>query len=700
MDMQPKKSCSQELTNSTERNHFRDRSWKTYFKYGSKLFGIILFAAAIYVVQNEFKHLSLKEIKASLREIPNVALYAAGACTFLSFLILSFYDKLAVIQVGHRLSFLKTAFASFCSYVLSHNIGFSAVSGAIVRFRLYGSWGLQAIEIVQVIAFCSVTYFLGAAVLIGGLFIFKASDLPVIGHELPGYIFVILGSLCWLFVAGYVIISFYCHELKFWKYRFSFPRPVMAIAQIIIATAEVIATAAIPYCIIPDHSHLIGYQSIDFATFLGVYIAAYSAGLIASVPGGAGVFEGSMLLALKPYMPASDIICVIFIFRLFYYLVPLFFAGIMFAGHEVFLRGENALQNSAKKFFIFKLRPRSSSTANIRESDAAFSVNIAAATTALCGIIVLVLPMFDPTKWVAQQSIFLFIEIAGDYLLSFLGMFLLILTVALTRRITIAWRLSLITLVVLVAITLIRGAPLFIPFLLALSAFFIAPFRNCYYRKANFCAAPLSLKTLIEIMVLFITIYVIIWISPHYTKSHGIVEILMSRVVPSETKWVVFLMVVVGCVILFKMMLPAQIKFKSWSHESEELYNVLSNSTINSLVDHILPSAILICSTEGTVAPFLRKEGLLVGIGDPVGKESEIINTIWRLRDLATQEHRSIAFWNVSSKYLSVYQDLGLANIVLKDERYVCCELYYMNYLHQAIERKTKEEKEWCEILS
>lgn len=697
--MQPKEACSQEQTNSTKRNQFKNRSWKTYFKYASKIFGVILFAAAIYVVQNEFKHISFKDVQASLKKIPDIAIYAAAGCTFLSFLILSFYDKLAVIQVGHHLSFLKTAFAAFCSYVLSHNIGFSAVSGAIVRFRLYGSWGLQAIEIVQVIAFCSITYFLGAAVLIGGLFIFKASDLPIIGHELPSYAFVILGSLCWLFVLGYVLISFFCNELKLWKYRFSFPKPMMAIAQIVIATAEVIATAAIPYCIIPDYSHLPGYQSIDFATFLGVYIASYSAGLIASVPGGAGVFEGSMLLALKPYMPAADIISVILIFRVFYYLIPLFFAGIMFAGHEVFLRGGNALQKKSKKLSIVKLRPIPLSTAKIRESDAAFSVNIAAATMALCGLIVLALPIFDPTQWVATYSLFFFIEVAGDYLLSFLGMLLLVLTVALARRITMAWRLSLVTLVILVVITFIRGAPLFVPVLLALSAFFIAPFRDCYYRKANFSEAPLSLKTTVEILVLFMTVYVIVWISPHYTDMHGVIEILLSPTVSLEAKWVIILMIMVGCVILFKMMLPARIKSISWTKEAQELYEVLSNATINDLVKHVKPNGILICSIEGTVAPFVRREGILAGIGDPVGKETEIVNTIWRLRDLATQEHRSIAFWNVSSKYLSVYQDLGLANIPLKDGRYVCCELYYMNYLHQVIEKKSKNVKGWHKML-
>lgn len=61
------------------------------------------------------------------------------------------------------------------------------------------------------------------------------------------------------------------------------------------------------------------------------------------MPGGLGVFDGAMLLALGPYMPAPQILGMVLIFRLFYYIIPLFLAGIMFAGHELFLRGDAAL---------------------------------------------------------------------------------------------------------------------------------------------------------------------------------------------------------------------------------------------------------------------------------------------------------------------------------------------------------------------
>ncbi|CAK7192728.1 hypothetical protein COMNV_00934 [Commensalibacter sp. Nvir] len=671
-----------------KKNSLKKTKKSFLFKIVPRIVGIILFSIAIYVLYNEFTHLSLKEIQISLKNIPTYSLIYAGLCTLLSFFVLSFYDKLAVKQVGYPLSFWKSTFASFCSYVLSHNIGFSALSGAVVRFRLYGSWGLQPLAIMQIIAFCSVTYMLGAAVLVGGLFIFESNHLPVIGQQFPAIIFIILGSLAWIAVIFYVFISFYCSELKLWKYRFSFPSPTMALAQIGIATAEVIATAAIPYCIIPDHAVISSYQSIDFASFLSIYIASYTAGLIASVPGGAGVFEGSMLLGLKPYLPVSDIVCVIFIFRLFYYLVPLFFAGILFASYEVFLKGEVALHNNAKKIQVFDLRPIPTINQNIRESDAAFSVLVGAAAVGICGLIVLALPVVDPTIWQSQGTVFSFIEVIGDYALSFFGLLLLIMTIALIRRITVAWRLSLFTLIMLVAITLIRGAPLYIPAMLALVAFFIAPFRSCYYRTASFLATPLSFKVAVEVIILLVTVYVIICINPPNLNGQSVTEIILSHHVSLHTKWIVGLMVAVGSLILFQMTLPAKIKYEKWSDEHRKLYELLSNSK-QSPFDILKPTHILICSTEGTLIPFIKRNNVIIGLGDPVGNEPEIINTIWRLRDLSVQENCSIAFWEVKKRYLSVYRDLGLVDISIpkRQDFYVCCEPSYTNTLMRFIQR-------------
>ncbi|MFT8778597.1 MAG: YbhN family protein, partial [Gluconacetobacter liquefaciens] len=147
--------------------------WRRLLRHLPHVVGLCLMVAAIVVVQHEVRDLHWDDIRAALGTIPATTMMLGIGCTVLSYFILAFYDCLAVVQVGHRLSFRKAAFASFCSYVLSHNLGFAAISGAAVRFRLYGNWGLGAFDIAQIIAFCSATYLRGAGALIGAVLLLE-----------------------------------------------------------------------------------------------------------------------------------------------------------------------------------------------------------------------------------------------------------------------------------------------------------------------------------------------------------------------------------------------------------------------------------------------------------------------------------------------------------------------------------------------
>jgi phosphatidylglycerol lysyltransferase len=107
----------------------------------------------------------------------------------------------------------------------------------------------------------------------------------------------------------------------------------MALMQVVLATVDVGVTASIFFVLLP-HGH-----GLTWMRFLAVYLGSYAAGLVANVPGGLGVFDAAMLLGLSPYLPAPVILSATFVFRLYYYIVPLFLAGAMFAGNEVMMRG-------------------------------------------------------------------------------------------------------------------------------------------------------------------------------------------------------------------------------------------------------------------------------------------------------------------------------------------------------------------------
>ncbi len=63
--------------------------------------------------------------------------------------------------------------------------------------------------------------------------------------------------------------------------------------------------------------------------------------------------------------------------------------------------------------------------------------------------------------------------------------------------------------------------------------------------------------------------------------------------------------------------------------------------------------------------PFRRVGRVLLGLGDPVGAESDRVSAVWRLRDLAQQEGCDAAVWRAGADLLKVYGDLGLTALPL-----------------------------------
>src|SRR5271169_5950287 len=304
-------------------------AFTSWVRHLPAILGVVLLIGAIYVVQREFHHLRLKDIGAALAAIPAHALVFSFVATIVSYFILTFYDRLGTIYAGHKVSYGRVAFASFCAYALSHNIGFSAVSGAAVRYRLYAHWGLTPLQIGKTVAFCSLTFALGGMVLGGAILFMEPQSIPFFGEHMPVAVMYAVGALLWVIVIGYVTLSRVLDSASLFGHKIALPGWRMAILQVVLATVDVAITASIFYALLPVTPHL------TWLIFLGVYVASYTAGLAANLPGGIGVFDTAMLFGLEPYISAPHIVGAIVVFRLYYYVIPLFLAGSLFAGNEI-----------------------------------------------------------------------------------------------------------------------------------------------------------------------------------------------------------------------------------------------------------------------------------------------------------------------------------------------------------------------------
>jgi hypothetical protein len=137
---------------------------------------IILFTAAVWLLYGELKTYHIRDILHAYDAIAGAYLWAAAGLTVLSYAVMTGYDVLAMRYIQHPLSYSKIGVASFIGYAFSNNIGMSMIAGASVRYRLYSAWVLSTPQITQVVAFCTLTLWLGFFILGGVVFLIEPPD--------------------------------------------------------------------------------------------------------------------------------------------------------------------------------------------------------------------------------------------------------------------------------------------------------------------------------------------------------------------------------------------------------------------------------------------------------------------------------------------------------------------------------------------
>ncbi|HEY3848456.1 MAG TPA: lysylphosphatidylglycerol synthase domain-containing protein [Acetobacteraceae bacterium] len=621
---------------------------KTWLRQLPALLGVVLLIGAIYVVQREFRHLRLRDIGAALHAIPPRSLAFSFGWTVLSYFVLTFYDRLGTIYAGHKVSYGRVAFASFCAYALSHNLGFAAVSGAAVRFRLYSHWGLTPTQITKTVAFCSLTFGLGGMVLGGGILFLEPRAIPFFGTHLPTEAMYAAGAMLWVIVIGYVTFARVLRRVRLFGQYIELPGVRMAVLQVLLATADVAITATIFYQLLPAVPHL------TWVIFLGVYVASYTAGLMTNLPGGIGVFDTAMLLGLAPYIDAPRIVGAIVVFRLCYYVIPLFLAGSLFAGNEILLRGGLLWRRAANLPAVQALA---------RWSEPDFAVASSTGSVALCGVLLLCLGVLAPQtdfSWLDPDIAGLASQ-AGQFVPSLIGAGLVVMAIGLSHRVNLAWGLTLVLLVAGAAFTATQDDRLWVASVLILTALLVAPFRACFYRHASLLSGPLEASSAISLVALAICLLALAVTRPY---THGLANnawwaVIISRQMPNSLRLAVALAVVLGLLAIWRLLRPGRVRWLPWNATARVRLAALG------VIPPRHADGLVMGEAERAAIPFRRCGRVLLGLGDPSGAETDCVSAIWRLRDLAQQEGLDPAFWRAGPGLLKVYGDLGLTALPL-----------------------------------
>lgn len=301
-----------------------------------------------------------QKVLGALQAMPWRMVLIAAAFVVAGYLTYSLYDFFALRTIGRPDVPYRTALlGSFTAYAIGHNLGATVFTAAAVRLRVYSGWGLSLIDITKIAFVTGLTFWLGNAVMLGlGVSYIPQSASRI--TELPtwaaraiafGGLVAIVVYLLWLLPRPRVIGRS--------SWQITLPNARLTLAQIGIGILDLSCGALAVWALLP------ATPGVDAVTIVVTFVAAILLGFLSHAPGSLGVLEAAMLLGL-PEIEKEALLAALLVFRMLYFIIPLFFALIALALLEWY-----RLRHAAD--------PRQDE-GDARVSDAAFAAGPAAAS--------------------------------------------------------------------------------------------------------------------------------------------------------------------------------------------------------------------------------------------------------------------------------------------------------------------------------
>jgi phosphatidylglycerol lysyltransferase len=613
------------------------------FSHLSTLLGVFLLAVALWMLHTDLQGARYREVVHALGALPLRCLFLATVLTAANYLVLTWYDALALWYIHYPLAYGKIAFASFIGYALSNNL---LIAGGAARLRLYGAWGLSAVEVTGVVTFCIVTFCLGLFATGGVLFLVEPLALPP-ALRLPGGSACLVGVLFLVLVSGYLVWSAIRQRpLTIWGWEFPPPALWLSVAQILVSSLDWVLAGSVCYVLLPPAVTLSALE------FFGIFLLGRLAGVISQVPGGLGVFEAVALLLLSPWGSTSAVVGSLIVYRGIYYLLPLSIAALLLGTHEVLLR-KGGVKRFARLFGYWV---------------PALAPHVLAVTTFVSGAMLLFSgatpAVHSRLAWLNDFLPLPVLELS-HFLGSLAGVGLLLLARGVQQRLDVAYHLTVLLLSTGIVFSLLKGFDYEEAIALALMLGALLPCRPHFYRKASLLTQRFSPRwTVAVLLVLAASVWLGIF-------SHQHVEYAQDRwwrFAPAEDA-PRFLRATVGTVSVTLFFALARLlsagppePVRPGLLAVERARAIVKQSRTPAANLALLGDKALLFSESGTAFIMYGVEGhSWVVLGDPVGAPEEKTELVWRFRELCDRHGGWPVFYEVGPDNLPLYLDLGLS---------------------------------------
>jgi phosphatidylglycerol lysyltransferase len=608
------------------------------------LLGIALFGLALFWLHHLLGQYRWRDILSHVHAISTTKVLRAALFTVIGYGCLTLYDALAVRFAGARVPYPRVALISFMGYAIGHNVGLNTLSGGAVRYRAYTTLGLGAKQIATIIAFGSVTFLLGAGLLLGLSLLTQAGMSGSVLH-VHASLAMLAGGALLAAVAAYLWLVCTRHEpLRFRRFVIPVPKPRVAFAQVAVACADLLCAASVLYVLLPQQA------AISFGAFAGIYLIAIAAGVISNVPGGIGVFEAVLLMLLQS-VPKDSLLGALVAYRAIYYFAPFAVALALLGAHELWVhRGPAVRLMRLGRSFLIAATPQA----------IAIVVFVAGAVLLFSGAT----PGLGNRLDLLRNFVPLPILELSHLLGSAVGVGLLVIAHGLYRRLDAAWWLTIYLLCAGILLSLLKGFDYEEAAILSIVVIVLVLARGRFQRRASLIEQHYSGPWIIALCLVLVTAaWLVIFAYRHVPYDNELWwQFAFHASAPRSLRASLFAAVIAAAYGLWRLLLPAPPPVSAPGEADMErvaaLITQVDDTTANLA---LLGDKHLLFNAERTAFIMYQVSGhSWVAMGDPVGPPEVCEPLAWEFLENCDVMAVSPVFYQVKPQNLPLYIDLGL----------------------------------------
>jgi phosphatidylglycerol lysyltransferase len=620
---------------------------------------LVLFIAALEVLRRELHSVSWHALSARALGTPPWLIATAFLLTALNYLVLSGYDFIAIASLGRRppsrgfggtgLSIKNIAVTSFLAYAIANSVGFSMLSGASVRYRFYSRWGITGQQFSRIVISYSVTFWLGLLAL-GGLSLVFSPLLADVAF--PGTVTTVGIALLSISIAYVVAAAVRRRPISVWGFQLPLPSGRLAMLQLLLSSLDWALAGAVLYVLLPR-------GAAPFPVVLSAFVAAQILGLAAHVPGGIGIFEGVIVLLLKPYMTSVQLAPALVAYRVIYYLAPLSIALIVLAGAEITERRQHAARlTRAIARVAERLTPR-----------------ILATLTFVAGVVLLfsgATPAAAHRLALLDQFVPLGVIETSHILGSVTGALLLLLSQGLSRRLDAAYYLTTVAIAAGIVASLLKGVDYEEAIVLGVLFVMLRRARPMFDRKAALFAtrfSPAWMAAVLAALAASLWLWLFAFQHVEYSNDlwwqfalHGEASRSLRGAVAAAT---LVLLVAVARLVGHA---PHEIDPPSDRDLADASEIIAHQPAAYPNLIYLRDKALLFDEARDGFVMYAVKRRTWIALGDPIGPPSRIGELIRLFIERCDDFGGTPVFYEVGKQHLHRYADFGLAFVKLGEE--------------------------------